>query len=207
MVLLALDFLYYSAINYEVCRSWLQRWGLGGRWLKQARSQWHCPPALDTRPRRGPPDPPRAPRHHHSLGEEAPPPAPHGLHHHHQTPPSTLSSSSSSGSSSTNTSSSAHLYPLQLHQRYGSADRLTGWQGSRDSGLGGGWLSQGPHGCENGHLALYPSSSVPATINTVGTGPGGNTSEFSFLSALFAVSPKACPSSTRWLPLLVVPGI
>ncbi|XP_046886994.1 protein Smaug homolog 1 isoform X1 [Hypomesus transpacificus] len=103
------------------------------------------------------------------------PPAPHGLHHHHQTPPSTLSSSSSSGSSSTNTSSSAHLYPLQHHQRYGSDDRLNGWQGSRDSGLGGGWLSQGPHGCENGHLALYPSSSVPATINTVGTGPGGNT--------------------------------
>ncbi|XP_046886995.1 protein Smaug homolog 1 isoform X2 [Hypomesus transpacificus] len=112
------------------------------------------------------------------------PPAPHGLHHHHQTPPSTLSSSSSSGSSSTNTSSSAHLYPLQHHQRYGSDDRLNGWQGSRDSGLGGGWLSQGPHGCENGHLALYPSSSVPATINTVGTGPGGNTNVPAWLKSL-----------------------
>ncbi|XP_067116400.1 LOW QUALITY PROTEIN: protein Smaug homolog 1 [Osmerus mordax] len=103
------------------------------------------------------------------------PPAPHGLHHHHQTPPPRCPPPSSSGSSSTNTSSSSHLYPLQHHQRYGSDDRLNGWQGSRDSGLGGGWLSQGPQGCENGHLALYPSSSVPATINTVGTGTGGNT--------------------------------
>lgn len=41
MVLLALDFLYYSAMNYEVCRVYLEKCGLGGRWLKQARSQWH----------------------------------------------------------------------------------------------------------------------------------------------------------------------
>uniref|UniRef100_A0A3P9CDC7 Protein Smaug homolog 1 n=1 Tax=Maylandia zebra TaxID=106582 RepID=A0A3P9CDC7_9CICH len=75
---------------------------------------------------------------------ERPPPA--GPHHHHQsTPPSTLTSS-------------------------GSYDRLNGWQSSRDSGIGGGWHQ---HGCENGHLPLYPSSSVPATINTVGIG-GGN---------------------------------
>ncbi|KAG5285236.1 hypothetical protein AALO_G00001070 [Alosa alosa] len=43
--------------------------------------------------------------------------------------------------------------------------------GSRDSGLGS-W--QPPQGCENGHLSLYPSASVPATINTVGTGQGTN---------------------------------
>uniref|UniRef100_A0A3Q0SS16 Protein Smaug homolog 1 n=1 Tax=Amphilophus citrinellus TaxID=61819 RepID=A0A3Q0SS16_AMPCI len=85
------------------------------------------------------------------------------------TPPSTLTSSGSS--SSTNTSSSGNLYSLHHHQRYGSDDRLNGWQSSRDSGIGGGWHQQ--HGCENGHLLLYPSSSVPATINTVGTG-GGN---------------------------------
>uniref|UniRef100_A0A087XSL3 Protein Smaug homolog 1 n=1 Tax=Poecilia formosa TaxID=48698 RepID=A0A087XSL3_POEFO len=60
------------------------------------------------------------------------------------------------------------------HQRYGSDDRLNGWQNSRDSGIGGGWHQQ--QGCENGHLLLYPSSSVPATINTVGTGGGSNTS-------------------------------
>lgn len=41
VVLLALDFLYYSAINYELCRVYLEKWGLGGRWLKKARSQWH----------------------------------------------------------------------------------------------------------------------------------------------------------------------
>ncbi|KAF5907959.1 protein shisa-like-1a isoform X1, partial [Clarias magur] len=41
MVLLALDFLYYSAMNYEVCRVYLEKWGLGGRWLKHARNQWH----------------------------------------------------------------------------------------------------------------------------------------------------------------------
>ncbi|XP_031436175.1 protein Smaug homolog 1 isoform X2 [Clupea harengus] len=64
----------------------------------------------------------------------------------------------------------AHLYAPH-HQRYGSDDRLNGWQGSRDSGLGS-WQQQG---CENGHLSLYPSSSVPTTINTVGTAQGSNT--------------------------------
>lgn len=42
LVLLAVDFLYYSAMNYEVCRVYLEKCGLGGRWLKQARSQWHA---------------------------------------------------------------------------------------------------------------------------------------------------------------------
>ncbi|XP_021164639.2 protein Smaug homolog 1 [Fundulus heteroclitus] len=106
---------------------------------------------------------------------ERPPPAAGPHHHHHQsTPPSTLTSSGSS--SSTNSSSSGNLYNLHHHQRYGSDDRLNGWPSSRDSGIGGGgggWHQQ--QGCENGHLMLYPSSSVPATINTVGTGGGSNT--------------------------------
>ncbi|XP_070760766.1 protein Smaug homolog 1 isoform X2 [Enoplosus armatus] len=97
------------------------------------------------------------------------------------TPPSTLSSSGSS--SSTNTSSSGNLYSLHHHHRYGSDDRLNGWQSSRDSGLGGGWHQQ-QQGCENGHLLLYPSSSVPATINTVGTGGGGNTNVPAWLKSL-----------------------
>lgn len=119
---------------------------------------------------------------------ERPPPA--GPHHHHQsTPPSTLTSSGSS--SSTNTSSSGNLYSLHHHQRYGSDDRLNGWQSSRDSGLGVGWQQQ--QGCENGHLLLYPSSSVPATINTVGTGGGSNTSKLSLLC-----------SSTVFSPLLIM---
>uniref|UniRef100_A0A671VXL6 Protein Smaug homolog 1 n=1 Tax=Sparus aurata TaxID=8175 RepID=A0A671VXL6_SPAAU len=86
-------------------------------------------------------------------------------------------------SSSTNTSSSGNLYSLHHHQRYGSDDRLNGWQSSRDSGLGGGWHQQ-QQGCENGHLLLYPSSSVPATINTVGTGGGGNTNVPAWLKSL-----------------------
>ncbi|XP_070984408.1 protein Smaug homolog 1-like isoform X2 [Oncorhynchus clarkii lewisi] len=96
---------------------------------------------------------------------ERPPPTPASLH---QTPPSTHSLSGSSWSSS-----GSHLGQLYHHQRYGSDDRLNGWQGSRDSGLGSGWhqQQQGHGGCENGgHLALYPSSSVPGSINTVGTG-------------------------------------
>ncbi|XP_072545099.1 protein Smaug homolog 1 isoform X3 [Salminus brasiliensis] len=71
-----------------------------------------------------------------------------------------------------------HLYPQ--HQRYGSDDRLNGWQGSRDSGLG--WQTQ--QGCENGHLPLYPSSSVPSTINTVGTGSGTNSNVPAWLKSL-----------------------
>ncbi|XP_031704637.1 protein Smaug homolog 1 [Anarrhichthys ocellatus] len=105
--------------------------------------------------------------------ERPPPSGPHHHHHHQSTPPSTLSSSGSS-SSSTNTSSSGNPYSLHHHQRYSSDDRLNGWQSSRDSGLGGGWPQQ-QQGCENGHLLLYPSSSVPATINAVGTGGGGST--------------------------------
>ncbi|XP_035290328.1 protein Smaug homolog 1 isoform X3 [Anguilla anguilla] len=73
----------------------------------------------------------------------------------------------------------AHLYPH--HQRYGSDDRLNGWQSSRDSGLGG-WHHQ--PGCENGHLSLYPSSSVPSTINTVGIGSGTNTNVPAWLKSL-----------------------
>ncbi|TRY65217.1 hypothetical protein DNTS_002927 [Danionella cerebrum] len=68
-------------------------------------------------------------------------------------------------------------YPLQQQQqqqqqRYGSDDRINGWQSSRDSGLGN-WQQQ--QGTENGHLSLYPSASVPSTINAVGTGSGTNT--------------------------------
>nr|XP_019955059.1 PREDICTED: protein Smaug homolog 1 isoform X2 [Paralichthys olivaceus] len=113
--------------------------------------------------------------------ERPPPSGPHHHHHHQSTPPSTLTSPGSS--SSTNTSSSSNLYSLHHHQRYGSDDRLNGWQSSRDSVLGGGWHQQQP-GCENGHLLLYPSSSVPSTINTVGTGGGGNTNVPSWLKSL-----------------------
>ncbi|XP_019723075.1 protein Smaug homolog 1 isoform X4 [Hippocampus comes] len=112
-----------------------------------------------------------------ATGDSLERPSPAGPHHHQSTPPSTLTSSGSS----TNSSSSGNLYALHQHQRYGSDDRLNGWQGSRDSGLGRGWQQQG---CENGHLPLYPSASVPATINTLGTGGGGNTNVPAWLKSL-----------------------
>lgn len=68
MVLLALDFLYYSAMNYEVCRVYLEKWGLGGRWLKQARSQWrrHAMETADEGPSMGPgASLVLGPQHHH----------------------------------------------------------------------------------------------------------------------------------------------
>lgn len=132
---------------------------------------------------------------------ERPPPA--GPHHHQSTPPSTLTSP---GSSSTSISS-CHPYSLHHHQRYGSDDRLNGWQSSRDSGLGVGWhQQQQQQGCENGHLLLYPSSSVPATINTVGTGGGTSTSKQSPLWLFitsdhlphFILNHKSFPLSWVW---------
>lgn len=64
----------------------------------------------------------------------------------------------------------SHYY----HQRQNSDDKLNGWQSSRDSGIcvnASGWQDKNL-GCENGHLPLYSSSSVPTTINTIGTSTG-----------------------------------
>uniref|UniRef100_A0A8D0BWM8 Protein Smaug homolog 1 n=1 Tax=Salvator merianae TaxID=96440 RepID=A0A8D0BWM8_SALMN len=64
--------------------------------------------------------------------------------------------------------------PPYYHQRQNSDDKLNGWQSSRDSGIcvnAPSWQDKNL-GCENGQLPLYSSSSVPATINTIGTGTG-----------------------------------
>lgn len=64
----------------------------------------------------------------------------------------------------------SHYY----HQRQNSDDKLNGWQNSRDSGIcvnASSWQDKNL-GCENGHLPLYSSSSVPTTINTIGTSTG-----------------------------------
>ncbi|KAJ6652702.1 hypothetical protein lerEdw1_011187 [Lerista edwardsae] len=64
----------------------------------------------------------------------------------------------------------SHYY----HQRQNSDDKLNGWQSSRDSGIclnASSWQEKNL-GCENGHLPLYSSSSVPTTINTIGTSAG-----------------------------------
>ncbi|XP_017331263.1 protein Smaug homolog 1 isoform X2 [Ictalurus punctatus] len=96
--------------------------------------------------------------------------------------------------------SSHHLYAQ--HQRYGSDDRLNGWQGSRDSGIATWHTQQQQQGCENGHLLLYPSSSVPSTINTVGTGSGSNSilqsaGQHSPLKRSISLTPPISGSSTQ----------
>lgn len=68
------------------------------------------------------------------------------------------------------------------HQRQNSDDKLNGWQNSRDSGISvsaSSWQDKNL-ACENGHLPLYSSSSVPTTINTIGT----STSTSKYLGAL-----------------------
>ncbi|XP_067895274.1 protein Smaug homolog 1 isoform X4 [Heterodontus francisci] len=60
---------------------------------------------------------------------------------------------------------------LYYHQRQNSDDKLNGWQSLRDSGIcvsASNWPDKN-QACENGHLPLYSSTSVPTTINTIGT--------------------------------------
>ncbi|XP_075049125.1 protein Smaug homolog 1 isoform X2 [Mixophyes fleayi] len=62
------------------------------------------------------------------------------------------------------------------HQRQNSDDKLNGWPNSRDSGICVGssnWQDKNMS-CENGHLPLYSSSSVPTTINAIGTNTSTN---------------------------------
>ncbi|XP_051886800.1 protein shisa-like-1 [Pristis pectinata] len=40
LILLVLDLLYYSAMNYEICKFYLSKWGIRGSWLKQDEGQW-----------------------------------------------------------------------------------------------------------------------------------------------------------------------
>ncbi|XP_051780522.1 protein shisa-like-1a isoform X3 [Erpetoichthys calabaricus] len=67
MVLLALDFLYYSAMNYELCRFYLAKWGFRGQWLQQGQSQWNSP-LEGGGPQ--PPQPPPIPQAMHNLKPE-----------------------------------------------------------------------------------------------------------------------------------------
>ncbi|KAG8438603.1 hypothetical protein GDO86_004969 [Hymenochirus boettgeri] len=39
VVLLVLDFMYYSAMNYEICKVYLARWGIQGKWMNQGQRQ------------------------------------------------------------------------------------------------------------------------------------------------------------------------
>ncbi|XP_033838764.1 protein Smaug homolog 1 [Periophthalmus magnuspinnatus] len=82
------------------------------------------------------------------------------------------------------TQSSGGGQKSQPYPRYGSEDRLNGWQ---QQGMQ--WSS------ENGHL--FPSSSVPAAINAVGTGPAGALSpapQHSPLKRSVSLTPPICSS-------------
>ncbi|XP_039091502.1 protein shisa-like-1 [Hyaena hyaena] len=62
LMLLALDLLYYSAMNYDVCKVYLARWGLHGRWMTQDPRRWG--------------DPARPPRPGQPAPQPQPPPGP-----------------------------------------------------------------------------------------------------------------------------------
>ncbi|XP_044306818.1 protein shisa-like-1 [Varanus komodoensis] len=48
VVLLILDLLYYSSMNYDICKLYLARWGIQGKWMKPEPSRW-IKPAQDPR--------------------------------------------------------------------------------------------------------------------------------------------------------------
>lgn len=43
LILLVLDLLYYSAMNYDICKVYLARWGIHGPWMKQDPRRWGNP--------------------------------------------------------------------------------------------------------------------------------------------------------------------
>ncbi|KAM4039453.1 protein shisa-like-1 isoform 1-T1 [Anomaloglossus baeobatrachus] len=40
VVLLILDLIYYSAMNYDICKMYLSRWGIQAKWMRQGQRQW-----------------------------------------------------------------------------------------------------------------------------------------------------------------------
>ncbi|XP_028644609.1 protein shisa-like-1 [Grammomys surdaster] len=73
LMLLVLDLLYYSAMNYDICKVYLTRWGIQGRWMKQDPRRWGNP-ARAPRPGQPAPQPqpppgalPQAPQAVHTL--------------------------------------------------------------------------------------------------------------------------------------------
>lgn len=40
VILLVLDLLYYSSMNYDICKFYLARWGIQGKWMTQGQSRW-----------------------------------------------------------------------------------------------------------------------------------------------------------------------
>uniref|UniRef100_A0A9L0QXR0 Shisa like 1 n=1 Tax=Equus caballus TaxID=9796 RepID=A0A9L0QXR0_HORSE len=62
LTLLALDLLYYSAMNYDICKVYLARWGIHGRWMKQDPRRWGNPARVPQPGQQAPqPQPPPGP--------------------------------------------------------------------------------------------------------------------------------------------------
>ncbi|XP_039577195.1 protein shisa-like-1 isoform X1 [Passer montanus] len=59
VILLILDLLYYSSMNYDICKFYLARWGIHGKWMTPGQSRW-INPAQD--PRQTQPQPETQPR-------------------------------------------------------------------------------------------------------------------------------------------------
>ncbi|XP_045148959.1 protein shisa-like-1 [Echinops telfairi] len=70
LMLLLLDLLYFSAMNYDICKVYLVRWGLDGRWMKQDPRR----PAGGGQPQPPPGPLPQAPQAVHTLREDGPSP-------------------------------------------------------------------------------------------------------------------------------------
>ncbi|XP_010288795.1 PREDICTED: uncharacterized protein KIAA1644 homolog, partial [Phaethon lepturus] len=43
VILLVLDLLYYSSMNYDICKFYLARWGIQGKWMTQGQNRWINP--------------------------------------------------------------------------------------------------------------------------------------------------------------------
>lgn len=40
VVLLVLDLMYYSIMNYDICQLYLARWGIQAKWMRQGQRRW-----------------------------------------------------------------------------------------------------------------------------------------------------------------------
>ena len=88
-MLLVLDLLYYSAMNYDICKVYLARWGIHGHWMKQDPRRWGNP-ARPPRPGQPAPQPQPPP----GLLPQAPQAAPTLQGDAHHPPLMTFQSSS-----------------------------------------------------------------------------------------------------------------
>ncbi|XP_028935274.1 protein shisa-like-1 [Ornithorhynchus anatinus] len=76
--LLVLDLVHYSAMNYDVCKLYLARWGLQAAWMKPGPGPWGSPAQAPPRPDRARPPPPASAPAASARATSPPGPAPKG---------------------------------------------------------------------------------------------------------------------------------